>query len=164
MTQVEWTQIFQSKANTLQPGDSWHLEFDENIVPDSPNPGWKQYIRNTTARFKCTKCTRSWPSNKVMVVFHMHLTNGQGIVKARPFRQNCKVCHEAPMVKPKITSENINILLENLMKKIRIKCYNENLERGDRPFRRVEVKSPHEPSHCEACILGICTKDSTFMY
>ncbi|XP_042273129.1 receptor-transporting protein 3-like [Thunnus maccoyii] len=159
MAQPDWTCIFQIKANDLKKGDSWRLEFDENIEPNNPNRGWKQYIRNTGARFECTKCRRSWSSNRVMVVFHMRLTCGQGIVKVRPFRQNCKTCSAAPMEKPSVTSENINILLENLMEKIRIKCYHENLGRKKRTFRSFDVKRPHEPSHCEACIRGICTKN-----
>ncbi|KAM7387952.1 hypothetical protein PAMP_024156 [Pampus punctatissimus] len=159
MAQPEWTGIFQMKANQLREGDTWRLELDENIVSNNLNLGWEQYIRNTGARFKCTKCGRSWSSNRVMVVFHMCLMNGLGIVKARPFRQNCKMCSEAPMEKPSITSENINILLENLIEKIRIKCYHEDLGQRNRPFRTFDVTNPHEPQHCEACIQGICTNN-----
>ncbi|XP_054458657.1 receptor-transporting protein 3-like [Anoplopoma fimbria] len=159
MEQPEWTRLFEITAKNLKQGDSWRLEFDENLVPDCPNPGWEQYIRNTGARFKCTLCGRTWPSNRVMVVFHMHLSNSQGVVKVRPFRQNCKRCSDAPMEKPSIASENIDIILENLMEKIRIKCYHENLGKTSKPFVSLEVKSPHEPAHCEACRLGICTRN-----
>ncbi|XP_035508624.1 receptor-transporting protein 3-like isoform X2 [Morone saxatilis] len=155
---MEWTSIFQMKTESLKQGDSWHLEFDDSLVPDSPNPGWEQYIRNTGARFKCTVCRRGWPSNRVMVVFHMRLSNGQGIVKVRRFRQNCKMCTNAPMEMPDIESENIHILLENLVEKIRMKCYHEDLGRVNRPFVNLEVKSPHEPAHCEACKQGICAR------
>nr|XP_046248670.1 receptor-transporting protein 3-like [Scatophagus argus] len=154
----EWTRIFKMKAMNLQQDHSWHLEFDESLVPDSPNSGWQQYIRNTSARFRCSACGRSWPSNRVMVVFHMRLTYGQGTVKVRRFRQNCKNCQAAPMENPSISSDNINILMENLVKKIRIKCYHEQLEKADRPFVNLDVKSPHEPAHCEACMAGICTR------
>ncbi|KAA8589505.1 hypothetical protein FQN60_012870, partial [Etheostoma spectabile] len=114
------------KTRDLEQGDTWRLEFDESIVPDHPNPGWEQYIRNTCAWFKCTKT----------------------------FRQNCKQCSIAPMEKPSITSENINVLLENLVEKIRIKCYHEDLGKEYRPFVNLDVKSPHEPDHCEACMAG----------
>lgn len=112
------------------------------------------------SRFRCTRCGRSWPSNKAMVVFHMQLIGGQGTVKMRRMRQNCKKCSAAPMEIPSITSENIDILLENLVEKIREKCYHEDLGRGNKPFVNLEVKSPHEPAHCEACIQGICTRGS----
>ncbi|XP_041791712.1 receptor-transporting protein 2-like [Chelmon rostratus] len=159
MAQQEWKSIFQNKADSLPQGDSWSLEFDDRIVPNSPDPGWVQYIRNTSARFKCTKCGRAWPSNWVKVVFHMRLTHGQGQVKVRRFRQNCKMCAAAPKEEPSITSENIDILLENLVDKIRIKCYHEDLGRGNRPFVNLDVRSPHEPAHCEACSHGICTRN-----
>ncbi|XP_075944236.1 receptor-transporting protein 3-like [Anarhichas minor] len=159
MALSEWTPVFQIKANILQQGDSWCLQFDDSLVPDSPNSGWEQYIRNTCARFKCSGCGRSWPSNRVMVVFHMRLSNGQGVVKVRPLRQNCKTCSDAPMERPSITPENIDILLEKLVEKIRIKCYHENLGNVNRPFVSVDVKSPHEPEHCEGCMQGICRRD-----
>uniref|UniRef100_A0A8C4E1W5 3CxxC-type domain-containing protein n=1 Tax=Dicentrarchus labrax TaxID=13489 RepID=A0A8C4E1W5_DICLA len=101
-----------------------------------PNPGWEQYIRNTGARFKCIMCGRSWSSNRVMVVFHMRLLNGQGIVKVRRFRQNCK-------------NEQFEI---NKRSKIRIKCYHEDLGRRNKTFIRHDVSSPHEPAQ------GICTR------
>ncbi|XP_053178961.1 receptor-transporting protein 3-like [Scomber japonicus] len=160
MAQEEWTRIFQIKTNDLRPEDSWHIEFDENLEPNRPNLGWNQYIRNTSARFECTKCGRSWPSNRVMVVFYMRLMDGQGVVKVRCYRQNCKKCNAAPMEEPSIESDNINILLEKLVEKIRIKCYHEDLGIISRPFRSFDVNNPHEPAHCEACIQGICTNNS----
>ncbi|XP_067452857.1 receptor-transporting protein 3-like [Thunnus thynnus] len=159
MAQPEWTSIFQIKTNDLKKGDSWRLEFDENIEPNNPNLGWEQYIRNTGARFECTKCRRSWLSNRVMVVFHMRLTDGQGIVKVRPFRQKCTKCCTALMEKPSITSDNIDILLENLVEKIRIKCYHEDLGQRNRPFMRFDVNNSHEPLFCEACIGGFCANN-----
>ncbi|KAM9358465.1 receptor-transporting protein 2-like [Symphorus nematophorus] len=162
MAKPDWTGTFQIKIENLQKEDSWRLEFDDSLVPNSPEYDWEQYIRNTGARFKCTKCGRTWPSNRVMVVFHMRLTSGQGVVKVRRFRQNCKRCNEAPMEKPSITPENVDILLENLVEKIRIKCYHEDLGRGNRPPVSLVSKSPHEPSHCEACRHGICAMSESF--
>ena len=108
------------------------------------------------SRFRCSKCGRRWPSNWVTVVFHMHLIGRQGVVKVRCCRQNCKKCASAPMQQPKIPSENIEILMDNLVKKIRIKCYGERLDEGSKPHQNFKVKSPHEPGHCEACQLRIC--------
>ncbi|XP_034035870.1 receptor-transporting protein 3 [Thalassophryne amazonica] len=159
MASPNWTYVFQSKIQKLQRGDTWRLEFDDSIVAESPAQEWKKYIRNTTARFKCSKCGRGWPSNRVMVLFHMQLRCGQGTVKVRLFRQNCKLCSDAPMEKPVITSQNTEVLLDKLMEKIRIKCYNEPPTNRNRPFERVNVQSPHEPDHCEGCILGVCTKE-----
>ncbi|KAK2835416.1 hypothetical protein Q5P01_015900 [Channa striata] len=151
--------MFQDRAaNNLR--DSWRLEFDNNIEANHLSFGWQQYIKNTSARFQCTSCRRTWPSNRVMVVFHMNLMNGQGVVKVRPFRQNCKRCTSPPMETPSITSENIAILLDVLIEKIRIKCYHEDLGQNNKHFTSFEVKSPHEPSHCEACLKGICERNT----
>ncbi|XP_073333283.1 receptor-transporting protein 3-like [Pagrus major] len=159
MALTDWTSIFMDWATNLEQRDSWRLEFDDTIVPKSPNPGWKEYIKKTVGWFKCTKCGRSWPSNRVMVVFHMRLECGQGVVKVRRFRQNCKRCTSAPMEKPEIDHDDINILMENLVKKIRIKCYHEDLHSGSWSSVNVDVRGPHEPDHCEACMFGICQRD-----
>ncbi|KAI3368242.1 hypothetical protein L3Q82_007963 [Scortum barcoo] len=145
MAHPEWTRIFQIKTKNLK--DPWRLEFDEDLVPNRPNLCWKSYIRNTSGRFRCTECGRGWSSNRAMVVFHMRLNHREGIVKVRPLRQNCKVCDGAPMEKPDVTSENIGILLENLVQKIRIKCYHENLGKKIRHFRSIDQNNPHEPAH-----------------
>ncbi|XP_028443912.1 receptor-transporting protein 3-like [Perca flavescens] len=160
MAEPEWTSIFQITARDLK--DSWHLEFDESIVPNRQQPGWKKSIVYTSARFNCSECGRRWSSNKVMVVCNMRRAYGQGVVKLRPSRQNCKICSDAPMEKPSITSENIKPLLQNLVEKIRIKCYNEDLGRKKKPFRSFDAKSPHEPAHCEACMQGICPKTKLY--
>ncbi|XP_068599608.1 receptor-transporting protein 2-like [Brachionichthys hirsutus] len=154
-----WRGIFQTKATDLDPKDSWNLEFDDTLEPDSPNPGWAQYIKSTSARwFRCSQCQRSFPSNHVIVLFHMRLANGQGTVKVRRFKQNCKICKAAPMESPSVDDDNIGILLENLVEKIRVKCYHEPPKTGGRQFVNIPVQNPHEPSHCEGCIAGICIK------
>ncbi|XP_037554118.1 receptor-transporting protein 2-like [Nematolebias whitei] len=158
MDTQQWTRIFQNHIETLNKQDIWQLEFDENIDASRENFGWENYIRRTIARFRCTTCGRSWPSNQVMVIFLMQLMNGKGTVKVRPLRQNCKRCLHAPMVKPLVESDDIDTLMENLMEKIRIKCYKEELGRKSRRPRHLDVKSPHEPKHCEGCKMGICMK------
>ncbi|XP_068445982.1 receptor-transporting protein 2-like [Clinocottus analis] len=157
MDAAEWKLNFQMKTNKFQEGDSWRLQFDATLVPNSPAAGWQQYIRSTSARFRCCGCGRRWPSNHVMVVFHMRLAGGHGVVRVRALRQNCKMCSSAAMAQPNVTSENIDILLEHLVEKIRMKCYHEDLGRQGRPPESLEVQNPHEPEHCEGCQLGICT-------
>ena len=112
--------------------------------------------------FQCSKCKRKWPSSRVMVVFHMKLWKRQrkGVVKVRRTCQDCKKCTAAPMEKPTFSPDNLDILLEKLMGKIRVKCYHERTDEDNRPFRTDPVQSPHEPAHCEGCILGICTKNA----
>ncbi|XP_042363104.1 receptor-transporting protein 2-like [Plectropomus leopardus] len=151
----QWTNLFRIKANNLRRirGDSWRLETDESIVPDRLNAGWMQCIKNTSARFNCT-CWRAWPSNVVTVVFHMHLENGKGVVKVRPLNQGCNNCKT--MVKPSIDDDNIDILLDNLVEKIRIQCYDKPQRRGSKSFIPLDIRSQHEPSLCQACQLGIC--------
>ncbi|XP_035033394.1 receptor-transporting protein 3 [Hippoglossus stenolepis] len=159
MALAEWRSNFQSEADGLLHGDTWNLEFDSSIQTEHPQHGWKEYLRKTSARFQCSLCPRGWPSNRVMVVFHMHLEGSTGTVKVRRLRQNCKRCSNAPMVDPSVEPENITILMRNLVKKIRIKCYNEKLDQGHYNPTKLEVNSPHEPAHCEGCIQGVCTKE-----
>ncbi|KAG7217520.1 hypothetical protein INR49_027248 [Caranx melampygus] len=158
MALSEWTRIFENEARGLLHGDPWELRFD-STDHENLEYGWQQYIRSTSARFQCSGCRRSWPSNRVMVIFHMRLVAGKGIVKVRRYRQNCKICLDAPMEDPIIASDNIAILMKNLVKKIRIKCYYENLDQGHYERNKIDVKSPHEPSHCEGCQSGVCTRD-----
>uniref|UniRef100_A0A8C6SAV7 3CxxC-type domain-containing protein n=1 Tax=Neogobius melanostomus TaxID=47308 RepID=A0A8C6SAV7_9GOBI len=144
---TDWTHIFQEKAAEYAQGDNWTLRFNKRIVPDRPNSGWEQYIRNTFGRFRCSRCNRTWPSNLVKVVFHMRLNNRthQGTIKVRRMRQNCKKCISAPMETPVIDSENLDILMESLLKNIRKKFYNEDFGPVSRRHVGVDVKSPHEP-------------------
>ncbi|XP_033478622.1 receptor-transporting protein 3-like [Epinephelus lanceolatus] len=155
---AEWTRLFEIIADNFKKGDNWRLEFDEGLMHNHQKPGWKKCIVSTGGRFRCSKCGRGWSSNMVRVVCHMRLAYGQGVVKVRPTRQKCKMCTDAPMEEPSIASDNIRTLMKNVLEKIRIKCYNENLGRKNRPFRSFDTTSPHEPSHCEACMQGICPK------
>uniref|UniRef100_A0A8C6W0K0 3CxxC-type domain-containing protein n=1 Tax=Nothobranchius furzeri TaxID=105023 RepID=A0A8C6W0K0_NOTFU len=141
METEKWTSIFQNKIQTLQKRDTWRLEFHDNIEPKHANFGWKEYIGRTIIR--CTSCARSWPSNRTMVVFHMQLRNGQGTVKVQPLLQNCKMCADAPMVKPGVE----------------IKFYRERVGQRKQYFGYLDVDSPHEPTHCDGCKLGVCRMD-----
>ncbi|XP_041861414.1 receptor-transporting protein 3-like [Melanotaenia boesemani] len=156
MESSKWTNIFQNKAKQLK--HSWNLEFDEHIVPNRPHFGWRQCVNNTCARFRCSSCGRGWSSNRVMVLFHMRLMNGNGIVKMRPLYQKCKNCSDAPMEKPNIESDSIAVLMDNLMEKIRENCYHENTGGKKRHFRSYDGNNPHQPDHCQGCKLGLCRK------
>ncbi|XP_049458366.1 receptor-transporting protein 3-like [Epinephelus fuscoguttatus] len=157
MPQTEMEKKFLAKASIFTDrGHSWRLEVDESIDPDCPKAGWKQYSDNTSARFKCKLCPRRWPSNWVKVFFCMRLKNNQGVVKVRPYRQSCNNCPGAKMEEPSISSENIDILLENLLENIRIKCYGEDLVRQNRQAVPLDVRSSHEPDNCQGCKDGIC--------
>lgn len=88
----------------------------------------------------------------------MRLLQRQGTVRVRWFRQKCRQCQGAPMERAHFDSENVDIIMEKLMEKMRIKCYNEDVGERDRPFRKDDVEGPHEASHCEACIQGFCSR------
>ncbi|XP_058494832.1 receptor-transporting protein 3-like [Solea solea] len=160
MALSEWTSVFLGEAKGVLHGDTWKLRFDPSIQPNSPEPGWKEYVSNTGARFRCTQCPRAWPSNRVMVIFHMRLSDGKGRVKVKSFKQSCNKCTNPPMVDPDISTENITILMKNLVMKIRRKCYKEKLDQGDYNHEWLEVNNPHEPNHCEGCKEGICNSCS----
>ncbi|XP_075341664.1 receptor-transporting protein 3-like [Odontesthes bonariensis] len=158
MDPQEWICIFDEKTRILNQEHTWHLEFDDTIMPDQQNRGWSQYIRRTSARFRCTKCGRGWPSNRVMVIFHMRLMNWEGTVKVRPCYQRCRRCI-ITMEKPRVGRHNMDVLMEKLVEKIRIKCYHEDLDSGRKQFISHEVQSPHVQAHCEGCKLGICSNE-----
>ncbi|KAL2090129.1 hypothetical protein ACEWY4_014817 [Coilia grayii] len=163
MSLQEWQGIFAEKTEELveQYGDNWTIEFDDTIEPDKPARDWYQYIRGAFARFRCSKCKKVWPSRRVLVVFHFRLEKKtkKGTVKARRFRQECRRCQEAEMEKPKFAPDNIEVLLEKLVEKIRIRCYRESWGDDYRPLRAVgRSEGPHEAAHCEACLKGVCRK------
>ncbi|XP_060934599.1 receptor-transporting protein 3-like [Limanda limanda] len=153
----EWRYNFQSEADGLLHGDTWNLEFDYSIQPERSQRGWKEYITRTSARFWCSLCPRGWPSNRVMVLFHMRLKGRTGTVKVRGFGQSCQNCSDAQMEDPSIDPENITILMKNLVTKIRIKCYKEGLDVFEYHQINLEVNSSHDPDNCEGCREGICT-------
>ncbi|XP_028259589.1 receptor-transporting protein 3-like [Parambassis ranga] len=111
-----WREIFKTEAANLEEEKKhiWDLEFDDSITPKWPQQGWSVCNWKTSGRFRCDLCRRTWPSNLVTVVFIMRLKNGRGIVKTRLYRQNCKICKNAPMVKPDVDSTNIHSLMESL--------------------------------------------------
>ncbi|XP_007234066.3 receptor-transporting protein 3-like [Astyanax mexicanus] len=158
----QWNTAFQNWASELE-GDEWTLELDDSIVPDKPQKGWFQYIRKAFAQFRCSLCKRSWPSKRVQVVFHFTLNSSlhRGTVKVRGFKQKCRRCTTAQMEAPSFLSENIDILLEKLMERIRIRCYKEERpETNKNLYFKGRVEGPHEAQHCEACLKGFCNKNN----
>ncbi|XP_041912186.1 receptor-transporting protein 3-like isoform X2 [Alosa sapidissima] len=163
MSFQDWEITFEERTEELVEdyGDSWRLKFDDNIEPDNPAQDWFQYIRGAFARFQCSKCKKTWPSRRVLVVFHFRLDGRKrkGTVEARRFRQECRRCQEAKMEEPQFDSDNIEVLLEKLVERIRMRCYRETLDGIQRDFRPVgRSEGPHESSHCEACLKGVCRK------
>ena len=89
----------------------------------------------------------------------MHLEGNTGTVKVRRYGQSCQNCTDAPMVDPSVDGENLTILMENLVPKIRIKCYHQKMDAAEYSPRKLEVKSSHDPDNCEGCREGICSRD-----
>ncbi|KAJ7993462.1 hypothetical protein DPEC_G00272680 [Dallia pectoralis] len=155
----EWNRIFNDTIEENEIEDHWSIIFDDHIVPDKPDPGWKQFISGAFARFMCSMCRRTWPSKRVLVVFHMRRwpEENKGVVKVRRFRQECKRCSTRAMEEPRFSAENIEVLLEKLVVKILVKCYSKDAGEKNTPFHLDgRIDGPHEAAHCEACKLGIC--------
>ncbi|KAI4901561.1 hypothetical protein NFI96_011367 [Prochilodus magdalenae] len=157
----QWVSVFQDSAAKLE-GHEWMLEMDDSIKPGQTQRSWYQYIRNSYAQFRCSLCRRSWPSKRVQVLFHFFLDSSlhHGTVKVKCFKQKCRRCAEAKMEEPRFTVENIDVMVEKLIEKIRIRCYGEEPEESNRNLRFTgRVDGPHERMHCEACIMGVCSQN-----
>ncbi|KAA0712475.1 Receptor-transporting protein 3 [Triplophysa tibetana] len=152
-----WNNAIRQKYTELH-GHTWHVEFDDSITPDGTAPGWYQYISGSFAGFTCSLCKRYWASKRVQVIFNFHLNSSkQGTIKVRRIKQECKSCDEAQMEEPNFPDENVDVLVERVVTKIRMRCYRENLGDTNRASKLYDkIEGPHESSHCEACQLGIC--------
>ncbi|XP_067272511.1 receptor-transporting protein 2-like [Pseudorasbora parva] len=160
MTLMLWESSLQAKASELHD-DSWHITITDSIEPHNQARDWHQYISGSFARFTCSLCKRSWMSKRVQVVFHFHLntTRKEGTIKLRRFKQKCRRCNEAKMEDPNFPVENIDVLINRLVEKIRMRCYKEDLGETNRPsVFSGRVNGPHESAHCEACRLSICSQ------
>ncbi|RXN13588.1 receptor-transporting 3-like protein [Labeo rohita] len=123
-----WDSSLQEKASELHD-DTWSIEMDGTIEENRPARDWQQYISGSFAQFKCSICKRTWPSKRVLVVFHFHLNTAtkQGTIKVRRYKQECRKCNEPRMEDPNFSEDNINVLTERLVDRIRMRCYGENL-------------------------------------
>lgn len=78
-----------------------------------------------------------------------------GSVKARRCKQECRRCNGARNEMPTFSQENIDVMVEKLIEKI--KSYGENVGESKRASHFFgNIKGPHENARCEACQLGIC--------
>ncbi|XP_065115511.1 receptor-transporting protein 3-like [Paramisgurnus dabryanus] len=155
-----WDSAVQKRSSELHQ-DTWQVIFDDSIIINSIAPGWFQYISGSFARFTCSLCRRSWGSARAQVVFLFHLnsSSGQGTIKVRRFKQKCKNCTDAQMEDPFFSEDNIDVLVERLVKKIRMRCYREDLAEMNRSsIFDGRMNGPHESSHCEACQQGVCSQ------
>ncbi|XP_016329955.1 receptor-transporting protein 3-like [Sinocyclocheilus anshuiensis] len=155
-----WNSSLQEKISELHD-DTWNIEIDETIVENSPARDWHQYISGSFAQFRCSLCRKTWGSKRVRVLFHFHLNTARnrGTIKVRRFKQKCRRCTEAQWEDPNFPVENIDVLVERLVKNIRVKCYRDNLGETNRSSVFIgRVNGPHETAHCEACHKGVCSQ------
>ncbi|TSK53808.1 Receptor-transporting protein 2 [Bagarius yarrelli] len=80
-----------------------------------------------------------------------------GSVMVRRFKQECRRCNARRLENPSFSNENIDVMVEKLIEKIKCRCYGLNVGQSNRSSRfDSKVNGPHERAHCEACKLGIC--------
>ncbi|KAK3533904.1 hypothetical protein QTP70_034899 [Hemibagrus guttatus] len=99
------------------------------------------------------------PLSEWIVVFHYSrdAARGHGSVKARRMKQECRRCNVASKEMPTFRQENIDVMVEKLIEKIKVRCYGEDTRESNRVSRFFgRVNGPHESAHCEACQLGVC--------
>uniref|UniRef100_A0A8D2IZ90 3CxxC-type domain-containing protein n=1 Tax=Varanus komodoensis TaxID=61221 RepID=A0A8D2IZ90_VARKO len=118
--------------------------------------------------FECSKCSHTWKSAKVTVIFHMQLLRtalgpARGKVKMRVFGQKCRRCRSGKFEEPKFSDKTAECCLHNLVQKILEKCY----ERGRKAHALLQPEpedgncwGPHDRNGCEACACGLCFEPS----
>ncbi|KAL4629381.1 receptor-transporting protein 4-like isoform X1 [Arapaima gigas] len=146
--------------------DSWTFQFNyslsEELSTEERRRRWKIYCHCVHGRFRCSSCSRSWPSARVVLLFRYRLRSNRGTVLMRPFGQVCRNCCQ-DFELPGFSQREVEEALLSLFRKIRKNCYDEEDEDqddfGSDCSERVWSK-PHESQLCEACSLGIwCQED-----
>ncbi|XP_056419193.1 receptor-transporting protein 3-like [Hyla sarda] len=144
----------------------WILQFsyslEDNLTEEQKKKGWKISQTTKFACFTCSKCSHFWNSSRVSLIFHYSLGKTKtGTVLLRPFGQMCRQCDYDNFINPKFKEENVKVILENLILKIRKNCYREKIDSDiqDRKYPKIRTK-PHEKDLCEDCIEGVCNKDN----
>ncbi|KAI1901706.1 hypothetical protein AGOR_G00037150 [Albula goreensis] len=146
----------------LEYNDTWVFRFNnslhEQLSPEEKRRGWKIYCPSAFGQFKCKTCSKTWPSARVMVLFHYRLQKERGTVVMRRFGQKCRRCN-GDFARPGFSPRVVEEVLLKLISKIRKNCYGEEDEGGGCSSESTVVwTKPHESSLCEACAKGICSK------
>ncbi|XP_078062634.1 receptor-transporting protein 3-like [Mustelus asterias] len=153
-----WIDLFSKHVENLEHGDKWTLNFNYKLCPDldpeQREAGWKIYTTSSFGRFDC-RCSNSWSSAHVVLLFHYRLRKNRGLVLLRLFRQGCRKCWNPPEQKPQVPRTKIENVFDRLIPKILKNCYGEKIDNVPRIQQHRKTK-PHEKSLCEACALGIC--------
>ncbi|OCT80650.1 receptor-transporting protein 3 [Xenopus laevis] len=147
-----WKQTFYEMVDRELP-HMWTIE----ICNEKPNQmGWKSFTQHDAfGKYKCPDCPNSWKSIHSVIEFYIQLTNRQGRVMMNPLGQQCKNCIDQ-YVKPKMPNRIITIIVQNLIKTIRKKCYGEYVPQLDPADDGQSGHGPHIKKLCQACHLGIC--------
>ncbi|XP_011355768.1 receptor-transporting protein 3 [Pteropus vampyrus] len=157
-----WQQEFQELIQAEKPWDQWTLKLDRRLTPNLLQPYWKQHQQSVFARFQCSRCSRSWASAQVQVLFHMHWNKrtSMGQVKMRVFAQRCRKCSQPSFEIPEFTEENISRILNNLVSKILKECYGERFKSMEEipTIKDCPLKGAHDSDNCEACLRGFCAR------
>ncbi|KAJ8334345.1 hypothetical protein SKAU_G00399840 [Synaphobranchus kaupii] len=162
-TPTLWSDTFDEMLEEeLDYNDSWAFQFNyslqENLSKEERKRGWKIYCHSAYGRFRCGTCSKTWPSARVIVLFHYRLRSGtaRGTVIMRPFGQACRRCN-GDFELPGFSTEEVERVLLKLIGKIKKNCYGEEEEDdGDSSSSEKVWTKPHESSLCEACSQGIC--------
>ncbi|XP_078523120.1 receptor-transporting protein 3-like [Lissotriton helveticus] len=113
--------------------------------------------------FCCSWCGHSWDSIRVSIIYQTKLEKKrrQGTVKMKILRQKCNHCCAGIYEDPEFTVENINVILNNLLIRIRESCYGEDVDDDELQLIAAygSLDGPHQPENCEACQLGICARN-----
>ncbi|XP_059844813.1 receptor-transporting protein 3-like [Hypanus sabinus] len=163
MARVPGTNAWIEHFNNFIEGElsePWSLNFRYDIVDKLDDRqranDWKIYKTSAFGRFNC-RCSHSWCSARVNIVFHYRRKQQRGSVLLRPFRQQCRDCKNPLWLKPRVNSTEMDQVFGRLIVKILKNCYNvSDVDDRDRSLKPRRT-SPHEKDLCEACILGICS-------
>ncbi|KAG7457798.1 hypothetical protein MATL_G00231190 [Megalops atlanticus] len=147
----------------LDYNDSWVFQFNYSLQEDLSTAerkrGWKIYCGCAFGQFRCDTCSKTWPSARVVVLFHYRLRSDRGTVIMRPFGQACRRC-KGDFEMPGFSAEEVEEVLFKLFSKIRKNCYGEEEEQDSDSCSSEKVwTKPHESSLCEACSQGICCEE-----
>ncbi|CAL8289379.1 unnamed protein product [Gadus morhua 'NCC'] len=161
-----WKDCFEELLDQeLDHGDEWTLGFNyrqtDEVSMEDRKRGWKVGKQCAYGGFRCGRCSNTWWSAKVTLVFRYRLrkTAEKGTVIMRPFGQSCRSCHDDQDVfyMAGFSDDVVDRTLLQLFKKIRKNCYGEEQDGSDVPVCDIVRKTkPHKKELCEACQQGIC--------